>query len=275
MPIGWADPRLGWSPSARARSGLISFADGEGEEAGAPAEKGGGRVDRPFGRGNPERRRKARSGDLTTAVENDGGAVLGSYRDPFGGTPVLLVSLPIDKVEPTPYQRDPSETHVKKLMTVIEKVGRFLDPLVLIRQDDGVLDAERQPSPAGDEEARREEHHRAARARSRSRVQDPRAQHREGAQRQREVARDHPHGARPGGAQGRQGDRLRVRVRAGAVPDARRRLRAEEEPERRRLYIRPPAHRRLPRRADGQGAEGTRAPRQQDPRARRRRRQGR
>ena len=75
-------------------------------------------------------------GDLPDAVENDGGAVLGTYSDPFGGTPVLLVSLPINKVEPTPYQRDPSETHIKKLMTVIEKVGRFLDPLVLIRQDD-------------------------------------------------------------------------------------------------------------------------------------------
>ena len=75
--------------------------------------------------------------ELAAAVEEDGGAVLGSYSDPFGGTPVLIVSLPIDKVEPTPYQRDPSETHIKKLMTVIEKVGRFLDPLVLIRQDDG------------------------------------------------------------------------------------------------------------------------------------------
>ncbi len=74
---------------------------------------------------------------LTAAVEEDGGAVLGSYSDPFGGTPVLLVSLPINRVEPTPYQRDPSETHIKKLMNVIEKVGRFLDPLVLIRQDDG------------------------------------------------------------------------------------------------------------------------------------------
>src|SRR5687767_1538367 len=73
---------------------------------------------------------------LPDAVENDGGAVLGIYRDPFGGTPVLVVSLPIDRVEPTPYQRDPSDTHIKKLMTVIEKVGRFLDPLVLIRQDD-------------------------------------------------------------------------------------------------------------------------------------------
>jgi ParB family transcriptional regulator, chromosome partitioning protein len=75
--------------------------------------------------------------ELTAAVEDDGGAVLGAYRDPFGGTPVLVVSLPINRVEPTPYQRDPSDTHIKKLMTVIEKVGRFLDPLVLIRQDDG------------------------------------------------------------------------------------------------------------------------------------------
>jgi ParB family transcriptional regulator, chromosome partitioning protein len=74
--------------------------------------------------------------DLSTYVEKDGGAVLGSYKDPFGGTSVLLVTLPIDLVEPTPYQRDPSDAHVKKLMTVIEKVGRFLDPLVLIRQDE-------------------------------------------------------------------------------------------------------------------------------------------
>ena len=75
--------------------------------------------------------------DLSIQVDEDGGAVLGSYSDPFGGTSVLLVTLPIDRVEPTPYQRDPSDAHVKKLMTVIEKVGRFLDPLVLIRQDDG------------------------------------------------------------------------------------------------------------------------------------------
>jgi ParB family chromosome partitioning protein len=44
--------------------------------------------------------------------------------------------LPIDRVEPTPYQRDPSDAHVKKLMNVIEKVGRFLDPLVVIRHED-------------------------------------------------------------------------------------------------------------------------------------------
>jgi ParB family chromosome partitioning protein len=74
--------------------------------------------------------------DLSAQVEADDGAVLGSYSDPFGGTSVLLVALPIDRVEPTPYQRDPSDAHVKKLMTVIEKVGRFLDPLVLIRHEE-------------------------------------------------------------------------------------------------------------------------------------------
>jgi ParB family transcriptional regulator, chromosome partitioning protein len=72
---------------------------------------------------------------LAPEVESDGGAVLGSYSDPFGGTCVLVVALPIERVEPTPYQRDPSEPHVKRLMNVIEKVGRFLDPVVLIRQD--------------------------------------------------------------------------------------------------------------------------------------------
>jgi ParB family transcriptional regulator, chromosome partitioning protein len=79
--------------------------------------------------------RDAHVRELIASVDSDGGAVLGSYNDPFGGTPVLLVALPIDSVEPTPYQRDPSEPHVKRLMTVIEKVGRFLDPVVIVRDD--------------------------------------------------------------------------------------------------------------------------------------------
>src|SRR5262245_32241371 len=78
----------------------------------------------------------ARVRELTARVDKDGGAVLGSYSDPFGGNAVLLVALPIDAVEPTPYQRDPSEPHVKRLMTVIEKVGRFLDPVVLVHHGD-------------------------------------------------------------------------------------------------------------------------------------------
>jgi ParB family chromosome partitioning protein len=72
---------------------------------------------------------------LAARVEHDGGAVLARYRDPFGGTPLLLAALPIDRVEPTPYQRDASDTHVKRLMAVIEKIGRFLDPIVVVPGD--------------------------------------------------------------------------------------------------------------------------------------------
>jgi ParB family chromosome partitioning protein len=72
---------------------------------------------------------------LAEQVVEDGGAVVGRYSEPFGATPLLLVALPIDRVEPTPYQRDPSEPHVKRLMGVIETIGRFLDPIVAVRED--------------------------------------------------------------------------------------------------------------------------------------------
>lgn len=73
---------------------------------------------------------------LAALVEQDDGVVLASYREPFGGKPVLLVALPIARVEPTPFQRDASEPHVKRLMTVIEALGRFLDPLIVVRHAD-------------------------------------------------------------------------------------------------------------------------------------------
>jgi ParB family chromosome partitioning protein len=74
---------------------------------------------------------------LAEKVNADGGSVLAAYREPFGGHGVVLAALPIDRVAPTPYQRDPSDAHVKRLMSVIEHVDRFLDPIVAIRRDDG------------------------------------------------------------------------------------------------------------------------------------------
>jgi ParB family chromosome partitioning protein len=72
----------------------------------------------------------------SSQIDADGGAVLCSYNDPFGGKPLLFVALPTDRVEPTPYQRDASDTHVKRLMKVVETIGSFLDPIIVVRKDD-------------------------------------------------------------------------------------------------------------------------------------------
>jgi ParB family transcriptional regulator, chromosome partitioning protein len=48
-----------------------------------------------------------------------------------------LAALPIEKVSPTPFQRDVSPAHVKKLTTAIGKTRRFLDPIIAMRDPDG------------------------------------------------------------------------------------------------------------------------------------------
>src|SRR5215510_12794013 len=74
-------------------------------------------------------------GDLQAAIEDDGGKVLTSYREPFGGHWLIMAALPIEKVEPTPYQRNLSDTHARKLESVIAKLGRFLDPVIIVRKE--------------------------------------------------------------------------------------------------------------------------------------------
>ena len=66
------------------------------------------------------------------AVEKAGGCVVGQYKEPLGGHPTLVSILPIDKIEPTPFQRDLSDTHHKRLADVINKTGYFLDPLIAV-----------------------------------------------------------------------------------------------------------------------------------------------
>ena len=70
--------------------------------------------------------------EVSRRIEQEGGAVLGTYREPLGGNPVVFASLPIDKIEPTPFQRDLSEAHHKKLAGVLDKTGLFLDPVIAI-----------------------------------------------------------------------------------------------------------------------------------------------
>jgi ParB family chromosome partitioning protein len=48
----------------------------------------------------------------------------------------VLAALPIDKVDPTPYQRDLSETHAKRLASAMERVDYYLDPMIAVRHGD-------------------------------------------------------------------------------------------------------------------------------------------
>jgi ParB family chromosome partitioning protein len=73
--------------------------------------------------------------ELIGQLEADGAAVLGRYREPLGGHWLVLAALPIEKVAPTPYQRDLSKTHAQRLTDVVGKLGRFLDPIIAVRAD--------------------------------------------------------------------------------------------------------------------------------------------
>jgi ParB family chromosome partitioning protein len=70
--------------------------------------------------------------DAAEAIERAGGCVVGLYKEPLGGHQMLLSILPIDKIEPTPFQRDLSDAHHKRLADVISKTGRFLDPVIAV-----------------------------------------------------------------------------------------------------------------------------------------------
>ena len=75
--------------------------------------------------------------ELRKQIEEDGGSVLSAFRDPLGGRWQLLAALPLDRVAPTPFQRDLSEAHVKRLVNVIDGLGRFLDPIIAVRGKHG------------------------------------------------------------------------------------------------------------------------------------------
>ncbi len=75
--------------------------------------------------------------DLAHEVEEDGGVVLCSYREPIGDAWHLFALLPLDQVQPTPYQRDLSRAHVEKLKKAIGKLERFVDPVVAVRAGRG------------------------------------------------------------------------------------------------------------------------------------------
>ena len=75
---------------------------------------------------------------LAEQVERDGGRALSLYQEPVGRHWQIFCVLPLDKVDATPYQRDLSPTHAKRLQEVIKQLDRFVDPVLVTSPRPGV-----------------------------------------------------------------------------------------------------------------------------------------
>src|ERR671929_135252 len=75
---------------------------------------------------------------LAEQVERDGGRVLALYQEPVGEHWQVFCLLPREKVEASPYQRDVSPTHVKRLQEAVKRLDRFVDPIVAVSPRPGV-----------------------------------------------------------------------------------------------------------------------------------------
>jgi ParB family transcriptional regulator, chromosome partitioning protein len=111
------------STTKRTRGKLAPMAESRGLEAGDVAIAGDA----------PE------ISEVAALVREAGGAVIGAYRDPLGGRPLVLASIPLSAVQPTPFQRDLSPTHAKRLAQKIDETQAFLDPLIVVRGEEGRL----------------------------------------------------------------------------------------------------------------------------------------
>src|SRR3954463_7415049 len=75
--------------------------------------------------------------ELSGQIEADGGAAPAAYREPLGGHALLFAALPVDKIDPTPFQRDVSDAHVLKLTRAMDKTRRYLDPIIAVKEEAG------------------------------------------------------------------------------------------------------------------------------------------
>src|SRR5213596_2613474 len=80
----------------------------------------------------------ARAQALAAQVERDGGTTLAVYQEPLGENWQIFCLLPRERVEASPYQRDLSPAHVKRLTESIKRLDRFVDPIVAISPRPGV-----------------------------------------------------------------------------------------------------------------------------------------
>ena len=138
--------------------------------------------------------------ELAQLVRAAGGAPLGAYREPLGGRPLLLASLPFAAVQPTPFQRD-LVAHARQA----PGRGRSRRPAAVPRpahrgprRRRAAVDAQRRGIASPRRKCWACKQITAPDLRRRiARLPHPRAQHREGAQPQGPQPRGDPHGAQP------------------------------------------------------------------------------
>src|SRR5260370_8147728 len=75
---------------------------------------------------------------LASEVERDGGRGLAVYQEPVGDHWQVFCLLPRERCEASPYQRDLSPTHVKRLTETVKRLDRFVDPIVAVSPKPGV-----------------------------------------------------------------------------------------------------------------------------------------
>src|SRR6202040_2199866 len=78
-------------------------------------------------------KRPAAIDELAAAIESDGGAALAAYQEPLGSHWQLFALVPAAMLKGTPFQRDLSPAHLKRLGEVMRKLRRFPVQLVVVR----------------------------------------------------------------------------------------------------------------------------------------------
>ena len=132
--------------------------------ASAHAKESGGEVSRVLAGRMPARKPAARSAGRAQAYRRVGRHGGRLYCDPLGKNALLMAILPIDSVEPTPFQRDLSQTH-HAARRRHRRTGLFpRSGDRSHRAGRGILDAERPPPARSDAPARRAADRRARRA---------------------------------------------------------------------------------------------------------------
>src|SRR5438034_10784925 len=76
--------------------------------------------------------------ELAAQIERDGGRILALYQEPVGEHWQIFCLLPRARCEASPYQRDLSPTHVKRLSETVKRLDRFVDPIVAVSPRPGV-----------------------------------------------------------------------------------------------------------------------------------------